>query len=153
MSPAMIEHELHAPYRYVESEETIRNAQSFLVIDPPGTEPISILLHAVYDQRATEMESEIESQFRRLSDEWREQTRFQSSGTVIVSNPAYLRIIALGRTVVPLILRDLEIRPDHWFWALHILTGENPAPPETQGNLRAMTAAWLDWGRQRGLLR
>lgn len=56
-------------------------------------------------------------------------------------HPAYQQIIGMGREAVPLILRDLQRRPDHWCWALAHITGEDPVPAE-------VAEAWLDWGRQ-----
>lgn len=41
-------------------------------------------------------------------------------------HPAYQRIIGLGPEVAPLLLRELERQPDHWFWALKALTGADP---------------------------
>jgi hypothetical protein len=52
--------------------------------------------------------------------------------------------------VVPLLLRELEREPDHWFRALYALTGANPVPEGSQGNVREMALAWLHWGRQQG---
>ncbi|WKW11240.1 hypothetical protein Strain138_000476 [Pseudogemmatithrix spongiicola] len=40
--------------------------------------------------------------------------------------------------------------PDHWFWALHVLTGVNPVIPQHYGDLRAMTADWLTWAAANG---
>ena len=65
-------------------------------------------------------------------------------------HPAYQKIIGMGPRVIPLILAEIEHRPDHWFWALHSLTGVDPVPRESQGNLAKMAAAWLDWARTRG---
>ena len=65
-------------------------------------------------------------------------------------HPAYQRIIGMGQPVVPLILRDLEQEPDHWFWALQSITGENPVLPEQRGNLELMATAWLAWGKANG---
>ncbi len=66
--------------------------------------------------------------------------------------PSYQRIIGLGPNAIPLILRELHDEPDHWFWALAALTGENPTGQEAAGNVDGMREAWLQWGRQRGYL-
>ena len=73
-----------------------------------------------------------------------------SSTTAIATHPAYQRIIGLGPQVIPLILAELAKQPDHWFWALQALTGENPVPFADQGRIPAMTAAWLTWGHDNG---
>jgi len=91
-------------------------------------------------------------QFRALADEWRTETRFASSTTQMFLLASYQRIIGLGPRVIPAILRALQREPDHWFWALAALTGENPVRPEDAGNVHAMRGAWIEWGRQRGYL-
>jgi hypothetical protein len=70
----------------------------------------------------------------------------------MVAHPAYRAIIDLGWQVVPLLLRDLEREPVHWFEALRAITGEDPVPPESWGNVSTMAATWLAWGRDRGLI-
>ena len=63
-----------------------------------------------------------------------------SSTTQMVAHPAYLQIIGLGRAVLPYLLDELARQPDHWFYALSAITGEDPVPPNAEGNLAAMTA-------------
>jgi hypothetical protein len=70
----------------------------------------------------------------------------------MVAHPAYQAIIGLGAPVVPLLLQDLAREPAHWFEALKAITGEDPVRPEDWGRVRAMAAAWLAWGRSRGLV-
>lgn len=65
-------------------------------------------------------------------------------------HPAYQQIIGLGPDVVPLLLAELEGHPDHWFWALHAITREDPVPSESRGKIKAMAQAWLDWGKRHG---
>ena len=64
----------------------------------------------------------------------------------------YQRIIGLGSLAVPLLLAELRRETDHWFWALEAITGENPVPTEVAGNVHAAAEAWLQWGRQKGLV-
>ena len=61
-------------------------------------------------------------------------------------HPAYQQIIGMGTPALPLIFQELQREPDHWFWALGAITGENPVPEEDAGDLDAMTDAWLSWG-------
>jgi hypothetical protein len=56
----------------------------------------------------------------------------------------------MGPTVVPLLLRDLEKNGNHWFWALKVITGASPVPPEDRGNVPKVTDYWLRWGRENG---
>src|SRR4051812_35619155 len=83
--------------------------------------------------------------FRQLAGDWRAGTRYLSSATEIATHPAYQRIIGLGPQVIPLILAELEKQPEHWFWALAALTGEDPVPETDHGRVWAMAAAWLKW--------
>jgi hypothetical protein len=91
-------------------------------------------------------------QFESLARQWKIETALLSSTTAMTGHPAYHAIIALGPGVVPLLLRDLEREPAHWFEALKAITGDDPVPPEQWGNIPAMTGAWLAWGRHRGLI-
>lgn len=86
-----------------------------------------------------------EERFRALRDEWLADTRYSSSGIEITSHVAYQRIIGMGTDVVPLIIQELRQHADHWFWALSVLTGHDPVPPEDVGNLEKMRDAWLRW--------
>lgn len=93
-----------------------------------------------------------ERKFRRLKEEWKDATQFMSSTTGITSVDPYLQIVALGPDALPIILEELKMAPDHWFQALRAITGEDPVEPEYWGDLRAMSEAWLAWGRQRGFV-
>jgi hypothetical protein len=59
----------------------------------------------------------------------------------------------MSEPAVPLILKELQARPDHWFTALRAITGENPVPDEHRGDLRAMADDWLRWGVDAGYLK
>jgi hypothetical protein len=71
---------------------------------------------------------------------------------MMAMHPAYQRIIGMGPRVVPLILRELRRKPDHWFWALTAITGQDPIRPEDAGDILRMTQAWLDFGERQGYL-
>ena len=92
----------------------------------------------------------IEQKFRALTAAWQSETILRSSVTAIATHPAYQRIIGMGACVVPLILRELEMRPNHWFWALKAITGCDPVAPSERGRLKNMAEAWLRWAKQEG---
>lgn len=94
----------------------------------------------------------LEESFQRLADWWHTETSGLSSITMKSIHPAYQQIIDLGPEVIPIILRDLQKRPDHWFWALRQLTGENPVRQEDAGRLKLMAEAWLAWGKDHGYI-
>lgn len=94
-------------------------------------------------------EREIES----LIDEWKRDTLFLSSSTDLILHPAYQRIMTYGRVALGPLLRDLQKAPNHWFWALRTIAGENPVPKGSEGDVSVAAAAWLSWGRTNGLIR
>src|SRR5262245_18496386 len=98
-------------------------------------------------ERAT---ADVAHLFARLAREWEEATRYMSSVTEVVTHPAYQRIIGLGPSALPLIFHELSRNPDHRFWALKAISGEDPVPPSERGNLGKMKEAWLQWGIERG---
>lgn len=89
-----------------------------------------------------------EQEFERLVREWKDETWFISSIKKRILHPAYLKIIALGKAVVPLIIAELRREPDYWHYALEALTGEDPA--ENASTVREIGDAWLLWGTERG---
>jgi hypothetical protein len=91
-------------------------------------------------------------QFDALAARWKAETALLSSSSAIIGHPAYRAVVALGPPVIPLLLRDLEREPAHWFEALRELTGEDPVAPQHWRHIRTMTDAWLAWGRARGLI-
>ena len=94
------------------------------------------------------------SRFDLLVEQWHEERGASSSIGDIIACPAYHKIIAMGADeAVELILKRLRAEgddPDHWFWALQILTGADPVPDEDEGNLQSMANAWLAWGTEVG---
>src|ERR1700730_3709463 len=93
---------------------------------------------------------EWEQRFLDLVALWKRERGPYSSSARLAEHPAYQQIIAMGPEVIPLLLRELEREPDHWFRALHGLTGADPVPPESRGKVREMAEAWLSWGREQG---
>ena len=92
----------------------------------------------------------VEVRFRKLAQEWKAERAPTSSVEKLAIHPAYQQIIDLGPDVLPAIFRELERAPDHWFWALRALTGENPVAPDHRGNLRSMADDWVEWAKQQG---
>jgi hypothetical protein len=94
--------------------------------------------------------SGLSQRFQVLADQWRRETRHLSLMSDIVLNTAYQQIIGMGKPAIALILQDLKQQPDHWFWALRSITGENPVQVDDRGRLPQMAEAWLVWGRANG---
>lgn len=93
-----------------------------------------------------------EARFGALAARWRCDTLNISSTSRMAMHPAYQSIIGMGIVAVPLILGELQARPDWWFWALRAITGVDPVPVNRRGFLHDMAEAWLKWGRERGYL-
>ena len=66
-----------------------------------------------------------------------------------LTHSAYAKIMALGKSVIPFILRDLEKDenfPGWWFrWILPDLTGEGTSGADGAD-------WWVKWGREKGLI-
>lgn len=94
----------------------------------------------------------VEELFEELAATWKDDTLFESSATALTAHPAYLRIVGLGHHVIPILLRSLATKPDHWFAALTALTGANPVSESDRGDVARMAEAWVRWGKERRLL-
>jgi hypothetical protein len=103
-------------------------------------------------QQAADPAQQAERLFESLADVWHRATRHMSSDHDIAMHPAYQEIIGMGEKALPLILRALQNRLDHWFWALTMIARESPVPPSEAGNQRLMRDRWLEWGRQKGYI-
>jgi hypothetical protein len=94
-----------------------------------------------------------ERRFKRLVSDWKHQrNEYSSDPRELAMCPAYQKIIAMGPEVIPLVLNELRRTPDHWFWALDMLTDANPIRPEHGGNFGEMVDDWLRWGRDNGFI-
>jgi hypothetical protein len=87
--------------------------------------------------------------FQEQAENWRNETGHLSSVAKMTAHPSYLRIIGLGQHALPLILKELKERPDHWLVALNAITGEDPAPESS--TFGDAVQAWIAWGRKKGL--
>jgi len=59
----------------------------------------------------------------------------------------------MGQDALPSLIAQLRSEgedPDHWFVALHHITGTNPVPDEDRGDTVMMAKAWLDWADREG---
>lgn len=94
----------------------------------------------------------IAARFNELVDRWKRDTEYVSDIMEMATHPSYQEIIGMGRPAIPLLLRELKHSPDHWFWALRSISGEDPVPPENRGKIQEMANAWLKWGHEKGYL-
>src|SRR5688500_13362738 len=73
--------------------------------------------------------------FAALVAQWKAARANVSRVDKMVLLAPYQQIIGMGHQAVPLLLKELNQAPDHWFWALHAITGVNPVPEEARGSL------------------
>lgn len=92
-------------------------------------------------------------EFNALAERWRAERPRGADVVDATDTPAYRAVIAMGHRAIGPILKSLRNKPEHWFIALHQITGENPVPVEAEGTVKKMTEAWLQWGRERGYVR
>ena len=110
------------------------------------------ILAAPTAELARELWQQTEHEFRALADHWWRETVYLSNSSRRQTHPPFLKIIGMGRPAVPLILREMQTERSarEWCYALQVITGESPGGgrmtyPEKK-------AAWLGWGREKGLL-
>jgi hypothetical protein len=90
--------------------------------------------------------------FEKLFQKWKSETALLSSATAIISHPAYRQIMEMGEVALPFMLIKLQQDPQHPFYALYQITGENPVPYDHAGDLKKMTSDWLNWGCKKGYI-
>src|ERR1700676_502340 len=93
---------------------------------------------------------DLETEFKELVNTWKAEKTATSFVSAMAIHPAYQQIIGMGPKALPWILRELERKTDHWFWALKAISRQDPVPPESRGKMREMRDAWLKWGRDNG---
>jgi len=59
--------------------------------------------------------------FQSLLNNWEKKTLFLSSTKSIIENEDFLAIIAMGNSVVPYIIEEIEYKPSTLVWALNII--------------------------------
>jgi hypothetical protein len=98
----------------------------------------------------------IEERFTEQADKWQRETGHLSSPNQRIMHPSYQAILGMAQEhkqeMIRLMLQDLQKNRRSWFWALSYLTHDNPIGPSESGKFDKMTAAWVKWGRMRGLL-
>ena len=90
--------------------------------------------------------------FEKLFQKWKSETALLSSATAIIAHPAYRQIMDMGEVALPFMLIKLQQDPQHLFYALYQITGENPVPYEHAGDFEKMTTDWLNWGSKKGYI-
>ena len=90
-----------------------------------------------------DQESDFQQRFARLVAEWKVGRGHSSKLRDLAMHPAYQQIIGMGERAVPLLIKEMNQRPDQWDWALCAITGTDPVPRESWGKLKEIAAAWI----------
>ena len=88
---------------------------------------------------------ELEQIFKGLVKSWQDATGGYSVTTRRYAHASYQAILVLKDDVVPLLLRELQERPDWWFEALKVLTKANPVKPGA--SFEEAVNSWVEWGK------
>lgn len=101
----------------------------------------SVFIQEMYKQQ-------LSKKFDLYSGIWKTESMFSSNSSEITNNSAYRSIIGLGKDIIPFIIEDLKQSENHWFYALELLTGENPIKSEHRGIINLMKSDWLNWAEK-----
>jgi len=85
-------------------------------------------------------------EFKKLAQRWREETGGYSLTYRRYSHPSYHAIFTFGRAAIPLILHELQQRPDLWFQALRVLAETDAASGAK--TFDEAVECWLNWGKR-----
>ncbi|HEX3717712.1 MAG TPA: hypothetical protein VH595_07065 [Verrucomicrobiae bacterium] len=96
-------------------------------------------------------ESTLVRDFRTLAKDWQDTTASYALNMRRYAHPTYQRLIGLFAKqpqgdVIPLILEELRERPDIWFEALKLLSGQDPA--KCAKTFDDAVASWIAWGKR-----
>jgi hypothetical protein len=87
---------------------------------------------------------QIKERFDRDAAQWKQETLYASTlFDMTQTNPSYQRIIGLGPAAVPLIIDRLRQEPDHWFWALNAIVGDDKA--KGAQTMPEAAQRWIEW--------
>jgi hypothetical protein len=148
----------HAPFSYMKPTLPLYVYGPVRLVVPvrtPSGPVLPLLLHGVVSmatvapQKAVlDKKLDVQSAVQRNFSEWMDAVAVSSDADVMLSHPAYKRIVSLGDGAVPVILQSLRKGPSLLAWALFDITKANPVPPADYGKLDKITEAWLKWGKQ-----
>ena len=125
-------------------------SKTFIYPDTTATVKVFILDRPQHTTQAFARDQQSEKKFKALAEQWRRDTEHVSFVKKACMHRAYQQIIGMGRDAIPLLLRELQQNPDHWFWALNAITGEDPA--QSEDTFDGAVKAWLTWGKENGYL-
>ena len=93
--------------------------------------------------------SPFDEEFSERADRWERESSIHSSPGERFLHADYIRIIAKGERVVPLILKRLERSKKDWLWALEHIVSEKENPAKGIKDFRNAVTAWIEWGKNK----
>jgi hypothetical protein len=102
--------------------------------------------HALVDLPASV--TGVSDRFAELTERWIKDTQYESSFVRMFTQEAYLEMLTLGKSAIPLLLMRLDHEPERWVGALRIISGK-AIGADAQSADEAV-AAWRAWGQEHG---
>lgn len=68
----------------------------------------------------------------------------------IVGHPSYQALVDNASAVAPLIVEELRVHPSKLVWVLEDAFSITPYSASDNGNITAMTNAWIAWAERNG---
>jgi hypothetical protein len=96
--------------------------------------------------------SDLGRQFEIFAAELSDAAGVVSSTRRLMRHPAYLAILALGERAIPLILKRIEAGDDQPVWLRLLGSFTSFQPGAGQETIADAAAAWVRWGKVRGIL-
>ena len=103
--------------------------------------------------------ADLKHRFQEQAEKWERETAHMSSPLQRMMHPSYQAILGMSaesrqnkRDVIRFMLYDLKTNHREWSLALSYLTQHNPINSKDYGRTDKITAAWIKWGSDQGLL-
>lgn len=91
--------------------------------------------------------------FYGVLNRWESETKYSSSTTEILEHPSYSALVENARLTLDLICDELKKKPSHLVFVLEDAFEIRPYSDQEEGNIPAMTNAWLSWAANTGAAR
>ena len=97
-------------------------------------------------------DSKFSDMFKKLFQEWNEDTAFHSSYNIIQKHANHQKIVDLGNIAIPFLLEEISKSPNmRCDMALKSITGVKlNVPEEHVGKTREIARLWIEWGKELG---
>lgn len=107
-------------------------------------------INAALDATASH-EFHVDAIVRSLVESWQREIRHHSSTSLMRRSRYYQELRDLGAGIVPALLDLYRSNSGFLYLLLQDITGANPVPEASRGNIELIRRAWLRWGAQYAL--